>query len=105
VTPERYTQYVENAKNTYNNAFYYELPDEEHRRHYLLIVESHTTPSAPPYVSYVDRPTGLYFYIPDDDAISKDSFKLLKFFITIQSAPASPPPTPTISVGPGKAGS
>jgi hypothetical protein len=104
VPPEKYPDYIACATRT-KNTFYYQLPGEE-ERHYLLIIKSPSAPSARPYVSYFDRPTGLYYYIRDDDDISKNTFVLLHLFIIIQSAPASATaPIPTISVGPAKAGS
>jgi hypothetical protein len=99
VSPADYAAYRKNAQ----NPFFYTSGTENH--HYLLIIESSTPPSLHPYVMHFDWAKHLYYYICDDDNVSKDNFNLLNIFLIVESVAPTPPLTPTISVGPGKAGS
>jgi hypothetical protein len=115
VTPEEYRRYMyeEKCERKYKDRYgvfdpcnvpYHRLksprgdkhPDD---MHFLLIIYSTTPPSSRTYVSHFDPSSGFYYYIADDDCLSKDSFVLINLFLTIQAIPGSPPLTPTISVG------
>jgi hypothetical protein len=97
------------------SGYYWRLPeeDETYVRHYVLIIHSPTPPAWSPYAIYHDPMTREYYYIAPDqldassqpilsnesDPISPNNFMLLNLFLTIQATAASPPLTPTISVG------
>jgi hypothetical protein len=93
VTPGDYEEEKSNA----TAYFYFNKGDTKH--HYILINVSPAPPSTRPFLSYFDRRTGLYYYIRDDDQLSKQTFSLLHLFIIIQSAPTAAPLTPTIPIG------
>lgn len=67
-------------------------------RRFMLIAYSDT----PPTNAFVSvRQQGKWYYIFDDDAISKKTLALISQINTIQAIPSQTPPlTPTISVGP-----
>jgi hypothetical protein len=87
--------------------------DESYVSHYVLIIHSPTPPAWSPYAIYHDPMTREYYYIAPDqldassrpilsnesDPLSPNNFMLLNLFLTIQATAASPPLTPTISVG------
>jgi hypothetical protein len=70
----------------------------ELRRYILVVVDDHPAPNA--YVAHFDQ--GKWYYIDGKDDVSKKNFELISLFLTMMAvAPATPPLTPTISVGGG----
>jgi hypothetical protein len=66
-------------------------------RRYILIVKSSNAP-ANAYVAHFDH--GEWYYIDADDEISQKNFDLISLFMTMMAIPsATPPLSPTISVG------
>jgi hypothetical protein len=66
-------------------------------RRYLLIIKSNSHP-AESYAEYSDGKS--WYYIANDDNISKRNFLFVSQILTIQAAPPTPLPlTPTITVG------
>jgi hypothetical protein len=66
-------------------------------RRYILVTVS-DVPPVNSYVSHFDR--GQWFSIAADDQISQKNFQLLTLFLTMMAAPsATPPLSPSISVG------
>jgi hypothetical protein len=79
-------------------------------RRFILIIEGDTPPEQTgvrPFVSYqaIDPADGRnkWYYIDDDDRISKSNFALLLELFTIMATPSETPPVqPSINVGPAR---
>ncbi len=68
-----------------------------HLRRYILIVKADHAP-ADAYAAHFYH--GEWYYIARDDHISQKNFNLISLFLTMMAAPsATPPLSPTISVG------
>jgi|HubBroStandDraft_6_1064221.scaffolds.fasta_scaffold786056_2 hypothetical protein len=70
-----------------------------HLRRYILVIAS-DNPPANAYVAHFDH--GQWYSIAGDDEISQKNFDLISLFVTMMAVPsATPPLSPTISVGGG----
>jgi hypothetical protein len=70
-----------------------------HLRRYILVIAG-DNPPANAYVAHFDH--GQWYSIAGDDEISQKNFDLISLFVTMMAVPsATPPLSPTISVGGG----
>lgn len=86
------------GKTNYSEQDYRDEIGLAHDRRYMLIAESDSPPPPDAYISLQHR--GKWYYILGDDVVSQRALMLLTQFDTILATPpASPPLTPSISVG------
>jgi hypothetical protein len=85
-------------KSIYSDKDYRDELSLAHERRYMLVAETDAPPPPDVYVSIEHR--GKWYYILSNDTVSQRALMLLTQFNTILATPpASPPLTPSISVG------